>query len=449
MKKGKIIAALFAATMLLTSTLAPALNVEASEVVTSTSYIGGGTYFGSVKDVTINGTSISKLSSPLKKKVRVAKTATNKKGFTKVTKAYLAGKAKKTYEKTYDWDVDFLKEGTYTFKIKKVVQKNLYSLVYYTGKTVYTYTIRYYNGDPDDGGTLVGTTVFESDEWLSSSEVAKHVDTTKTYTEYNYSYDSNYEYYYKLCTTNNETNKQTTSSKYYVQKNDAKGNAYYISKDGKSIYAISSDLNQYVPAKLTKSGVLSYQPLTYKTVTTTSKIKVEKTYSPIVKSVKLGKSEISYGHSYEDGADSHISVNNNFLSGNSGKVKVTMGKNAKLMDIVIVTYDKNGNARYKLVGNNEKVTYGKYASTNKYLSSFGTANSEYITSDMFKKTEVLVFYKDKLNGGYVDIKSISYDSKTKSHKIIYTYKSSSSSKAETCSTSYLLYSYCYTYYFYK
>lgn len=447
MKRFKIVAAFAAAVMLFTTGLTPVTTVQADSVkITTSSYIGGYAGYSGVTDLTINGKKPT--NSSLKKSLRAAKTATRKKGVTKVTKAYTSGKAKRDYVKTYDWEIDFLKAGTYTFKYKKVHPKYTYETDLYDGYSLYTYTITYY----DTNDNPLGSSVYTTKSLPTNVNVEDYLDSTylnnANYDYYRIYQSNDFVYRYQIITTNTVADTESVSKKLFVYKEDNVGNGYYISEDGKTIYAESPDLNVYVPAKLV-SGVLSYQPLTYVTVTTTQKIKVQNTETPIIQSVKLGTASISYSSSGGDGIYSYTSTIKRFLSGTKGKVNVSMGSNSKLMDIVIETYDKDGNPVYKLVQNKKNVTYGKYAYN--YESSYSDTYSSYDnkSTGLFKETRVYVFYKDKISGGYTDIQSVKYNSKTKSYDIKYKYKSPTASKAITTTSTSLPYSYMEQYIFYK
>ncbi|MCR4674676.1 MAG: hypothetical protein K5675_06685, partial [Lachnospiraceae bacterium] len=256
---------------------------------------------------------------------------------------------------------------------------------------------------------------------------------------------------YYIQTTNNVSNKVTTGTTKYYYDYDANYNSYYVNAAGNSIFAYSSDVSAYVKAKLNTSNKLVYQPQTYKKVTTTNKIKVEKTTIPVVKEIKVGsKGKVSYKYTDADGSGTTSMTRNLYLSGKSGKVKVTMGSNSKLMDIVVGTYDKNGNMVYKVVKNNKtKVAFGNYYSGYESNSSGYYASYYSKSSSLYKPTYVYVFYKDKLNGTYTDIKSVKYNKKTKTYTIKYKYKDSTTTKAVTETASNLPSSNCMTFAFYR
>ncbi|MCR4674678.1 MAG: hypothetical protein K5675_06695 [Lachnospiraceae bacterium] len=450
MKKMKFLAALTMAAVLITSAVTPAVSVEASSTSVTTSYIGGSYSFSGVTSVQINGKNYNKLSSSLKKEVRTAKTYTAKRGFSKISSAYTAGASNVKYTKTYGVQVDFLKKGTYTIKTKSPVAKKSYNTTYGGSELSYDYTITYYDSDYN----VIGTSTFSSDDYLSYSDMPAYLDTTYTsrsdYYDYYYEYDYNDVPYYYITTYDNVSGTSTVGTDKYYEATDTVGNTYYATADGSSIYAVSPDLSVYVPATLNTSGALVYQPLSYTTVTETIKVKVAKTRTPVVSSVTLG-SKGKYSSSYEsaDGYFKSTSVNNPFLSGSKGKVTVKMGSNSKLMDIVVKTYDKNGDEVYKIYKNKKNVTFGKYAE--KYTSSYKSASYSYsyVNEGLYKETVVYVFYKDKVGGGFIDIQDISKDSKTGEYTFKYKYKYSSDDTATTATSSYLPSSYCNSYTFYK
>ena len=450
MRKFRLLAALSMAAVLVTGAVSPAVSVEAaSNTVVDSSYIGGGTGYSSVTEVTVNGKNISKLPSNLKKKLRVAKTATHKRGVIKVSNAYKAGKAKKTYVKTYNWHVDYLSAGTYTFKSKKIMPKKEYEVesYAYSSKVKYTYTFTYF----DDQYNVISTSNYTSYETLSYSEMSSVLDSSlaAVCADWDWDYDYEYEDLYRVYTVNPLTNERDQLAKYFLKKTDKNHRTYYISEDGKDIYAYSDDISAWVPAKLLATNELEYQPLNYTTVTTTEKVIVENSWVPTIKSVKLGNCEIASSEMNEDGAYTSTYVSKKHLSGSKGKLTVSTGKNTKLMDIIVKTYDKDGNEVYKLVKNKSTVTYGKYARQTSVTNSYSNSTYDSFNTDMFKDTEVYVFYKDKLNGGYTDIQKVWYDKKDACWKFKYKAKLSPDSKAVVETTSYLPSSYQASYSFYK
>ncbi|MCR5469169.1 MAG: hypothetical protein K6F37_09425 [Lachnospiraceae bacterium] len=354
MKKSKRIIALFLSLVLAVGCLLVPSNVKAATATakeTTRTVIYNSQSYSGITDITINKKSPSKVKKDktLKKAVTVTQTATDKQGFGYVDVAYTAGNIAKKYLKTKSYSIEFKKAGTYTVKYKTYYNK-------------YSYSFRYATSD------------------------------------------------YTLTTTDNLTGKQTTSAG-FTWKSDVNGNSYYENAAG-AIYAYSDDEDSYVKATLDSTGALLYQGREYGEKEVTRKVIVTGT-TPVVKKISLGNASYEYTRNVaDDKTYSYTSKIKDQLSGKKGKLSVSMGDGYAIKDIIVMTYDKDGNEVYKLVKNNKTVTFGAYAYKSEYSSSYSSQYTSYTSSTnrvstrMFKETRVYVFYKDKKTGGYTDIKKI-------------------------------------------
>lgn len=366
--------------------------------------------------VKINGKKLSKM----KKKVKAVSTGYDnyygsyrKSGYFNESVAYKAGKSKGDgyrYYKGTDYTFRFLKTGTY--KISRVNYSN-----YFGGNRVYQMVwsrSEYVNG--------------ESKNYYKLQQIS-------------YSEENGYEY------------KDVSSEEYIYMTIDAEKDgsyytdySYYQGVNNKKIYA---DGDYGITSASFKNGAdgkkhLYYDAIVVKT-TTVNAYKVVKV-SRIITSIQLGKSKYSYKDVRSGYSSNGTTTIKKFLSGKSGKVKVKMGKDYSLQSIVVVTYDKEGNEMYQLVGNNKSVTYGTYKDQASFKSSYSTYGYSHAT--MYKPTEVYVFYKDNTTKEYTKIKSIEKDADG-DYKITYERCYSDGSKSEYTNNNYLPSNYRESFIFYK
>ncbi|MBE5881979.1 MAG: hypothetical protein E7289_06725 [Lachnospiraceae bacterium] len=131
----------------------------------------------------------------------------------------------------------------------------------------------------------------------------------------------------------------------------------------------------------------------------TKKYKVVKN-SNILKSITLGKAKVTSSRTAKDnGSRSGTTVANYYLSGSSGKIKVSLNSPYKVMSIIVKTYDAEGNAVYQQVKNKGKVVFGKYVRDDSYIDSYDSKYNS-ITKDLMKETEVYIAYKNTFTGEY-------------------------------------------------
>lgn len=366
--------------------------------------------------IKINGKKLSKM----KKKVKAVSTGYDdyygsylKSSYYNESSAYKAGKSKSDgyrYYKGTDYTFRFLKTGTY--KISKVDYSNYFG--YYNVYQMVSTRSEYVNG-----------------EWQSYYKLQK----------ISYSEENGYEY------------KDVGSEEYLYKTIDVEKDAsyytdysYYQGVNNKKIYAYG---DHGITAASFKNGADGKKHLYYDAIvvkTTTVDVYKAVKESKVVTSVQLGKSK----YSYKDGRSGYstngtITVKK-FLSGKSGKVKVKMGSNYSLQSIVVVTYDKEGNEIYQLVGNNKSVTYGAYKYQYSYKSSYSTYS--YSRATMYKPTEVYVFYKNNNTKAYTKIKNIEKD-EYGDYKITYERGYEDGSKSEYTNYGYLPSNYRVSYTFYK
>ena len=385
MRIYKKIAVLAIAAALVLASLLPATPALAAQK-TGTEKSVKGTYLSTYHyvygtDLKINGKAYNKLSSAMKKKVLAKRNETDKRGFSYVKSAYTsAGSPSYKYITTYGYSIFFKKAGTYTLKYK-------------TYETVRPAEREFYYADKDE-------TIQVVDE---NGEPEKDENGDPVHPDY-----------YYLWTYNSSTYTWTTDPnvKYYL-KTDANGYEYYTNSydtAGTKIFAQNREWYSWVPATL-NDDVLTFKPLDYKVITHTETVIVKNT-DVIISSVKLGTASVTYSDQEFEGGYSYTRTVKPFLSGKSGKVVVTPAKGYKVMDIVIMTYDKDGNPVYKLVKNKKKVTFGKYKYhySYDYKSEYSDYSYGYNRTDMYKTTRVYVFYKDTATGGYTDITKIKKNS---------------------------------------
>lgn len=313
-------------------------------------------------EITASGNAVkinNKKPSKMKKKVKSVSTYYNPESFEYQTKSYFDSSSAYTtyadyelatdyatkYKSSTTYQLRFLKAGTYTIKTESYQKEDLefYYVSYDSTRGQSVYELRRWN--PVEG------------EYVKISNK-----------RFFWEYDEILGYVYK-------------------------------SEDGKTIYDDSGkgdDYSDYTQVSV-KKGVDGeyhkyYAPRNIIKVVRQEKYKVVKTSASAVKSFQLGNAK--YSSSASNGAYTYSSSSTvaPFLSGKSGKVKIKMNKNYKLMSIIMMTYDANGNEVYTQVKNNKKVTFGQYPYS--YKSSYSTR------SDLYKTTRIYVSYKNKHTGDY-------------------------------------------------
>lgn len=109
-------------------------------------------------------------------------------------------------------------------------------------------------------------------------------------------------------------------------------------------------------------------------------------------------------YAYDDVPLKALKINNksyldfDLLTGNSGKIKVTMNKGYKLKKLEYGVYNKDGSKMtYKKIKNGSKITFGKYFY--KYDYDFTSTNSSfyynYWTRGLMAPTKIRITYIDK------------------------------------------------------
>lgn len=120
----------------------------------------------------------------------------------------------------------------------------------------------------------------------------------------------------------------------------------------------------------------------------------------ILKSISLGNAKVKNSYkSTATGKSSNTYVKNQYLKGNSGKLKVALNKNFQIMSIVVVTYDAEGDPVYTQVANKGTVAYGQYAKDSSYVSDYDSKYNR-ISLKLMKETKVYIAYQNKLTGAY-------------------------------------------------
>ena len=105
----------------------------------------------------------------------------------------------------------------------------------------------------------------------------------------------------------------------------------------------------------------------------------------VVKSVKIGSTDVTKGGLYGSG----------YTSAQSGKVKFTLGDGYKLKSIKIGKYDQNGTMNYSKFKNGSKVKFGTvgYSYTREISSYYGSIGRS-LSKDMFAPTYFEITYTD-------------------------------------------------------
>lgn len=366
---------LFTVAMVISGVTAEAKIVTEKQEAYKYVHVVGDTYFvNDVSGLKINGKKYSKM----KKKVKTTVTATSPDGFSYRTKAYFrdsdsyatygdyteATTGATKYISQYDYKFRFLKTGTYTISYNEYVQEDLET--------------EYIQWDQNTRKNQYYITKYDS-----VTGENKSID-NKIYYEGN-GYDSDDQYYgYGLGT-------------------------YYVSADGKTIYARDNSWNLVtVTFKKDANGEMKayYSPVNIIKKVYKDKIKVIADNS-VVKSVQLGKSKITASAKNSNYSNSGTYTSSKFLSGKSGKLTIKMSnKNYKIMSIVVKTYDAEGKAVYAIVKNKKKLTFGANKALDSYDNGYGYA---YTRASMYKPTEVYINYSNKYTGEYSKINKIYKD----------------------------------------
>lgn len=120
----------------------------------------------------------------------------------------------------------------------------------------------------------------------------------------------------------------------------------------------------------------------------------------IVKSITLGNAKYKNTRvSTAAGKTTSTNVKNQYLKGNSGKLKIAMNNTYKITSIVVLTYDAEGDPVYTQVKNKGKVTFGQYARDDSYVSTYD-AKYNRTNLSLMKETKVYIAYQNKLTGAY-------------------------------------------------
>ncbi len=332
-----------------------------------------------------------------KKKVKSVQTATNPESTFYHTKAYFANSAAygegsaatAAYNNNYtnaikyiatgDYELRFLKTGTYKITYNTYEQENIGRI----GERIY---------DPEDK------------EYYNTSSVYDPA-TGKYYYRF-YSYDrelvlNNGELFERKQLEWTETDEDGIPETVY-------GDTYFEGVTTHAIYAYSSSEDTYVTAVIATGGDgkphVKYNPANEIKYVHTTSYKVLKTTNPVA-SIKLGKTNMYVNKSANKAYGSKASVvYRKFLKGNSGKLTVKMSnKNYKLTGILVVTYDAEGNPLYQKVGNKKTIAYGsQYLKRTRSGKDYYTGVETYseVDTSMYKPTTIYIAYQNKHTGAF-------------------------------------------------
>ncbi len=348
-------------------------------------YTVGNTYsVDHVNGLKINGKKYSKVKS----KVKTTVTGTYPEGFSYRTKAYFDRESYVTsgdYTEATEGSRKYISENSYKFRFLKT---GTYTISYnvYEGENLQPQHERW---DSETQRNLFYITKQDTDTWEW-----KRID-NKLYIE-RYGYEIDDPYYGRGLGT------------------------YYISQDGKTIYAYGEEGLTTVTFKKDAYGKeeVCYNPVNAVKKVYKDKIKVIADNS-VVKSVQLGKAKITASKKNSKYSNSGTYTSAKFLSGKSGKLTIKMSNsNYKIQSIVVKTYDAKGKAVYALVKNNKKVTFGANKALESYDNGYGYA---YTRASMYKPTEVYINYQDKFTGAYSKINKI-YKDAYGNYMVDYEYK---------------------------
>ena len=314
-------------------------NAETIDNGTVTTYVGD-SISKSTSNLKINGKAYKKQKSKVKTIV-VEKHAQNSMYRTK--DYYTTSGAYDTYSAYAAENEDeaykfYPKETTYTMIFKKAGSYKI---------SVEDYVSDFYDYEYDDYDYDNGVYVY--DIYKLDIQTGYLEDITKAYRITGYDYYDNDDY--------DISDTVTINGKTYQRAVET----YYAGFDG-SIYAYG---DEFVPAKINKCSdgrfhvrYSANKPRKVNYVTTYKVLACD----AIIKSVKLGKAKQTYSNKHKVGGYSYKATRGKFLTGNSGKLEVTMGdKNFKLGgNIIVETSDEKSRTVYNQVGNKKTVTYGNY-----------------------------------------------------------------------------------------
>ena len=286
--------------------------------------------------------------------------------------------AKKYYPRESEYQLTFMKAGSYKISYVDYYTDSYETSYKYMGDDKYGYYITKYNM-----------------QTASYDIISTYVSIPGMNGYYYDDYDEyNRRYYYDDYDESNKDNKYKASDgKTY----DKAVEPYLICPDGK-IFAYGDE--GLVPASLAKGADgklhVKYTPKKPTKYTFTKTYKILGTDS-VVKSVKLGNSKYSYSNKSKVGGYSSVIVRGKFLTGSKGKLVVTMGdKNYKNGGMLVGTYNADGGKVYTYAKNKSNVTFGD----NLYKSSYVSDSGKYgnINESMYKETDVIVAYENKASG---------------------------------------------------
>lgn len=166
---------------------------------------------------------------------------------------------------------------------------------------------------------------------------------------------------------------------------------YYVGANG-IIYGSSP----VVPAKVLKGAdgeyYLKYSANFPKKVYHRRKVIVKK-YDGVVKSIKLGKASKVFSKKYKYDGYTSTSTEGKFLTGNSGKLTVTMAdKKYKFGGAVVATNDAEGRDIYTPAKNKSTVAFDNNYAKSTYENDDKSIG--HYKTGLFKSTNVYVAYKD-------------------------------------------------------
>ena len=350
-------------------------NAETIDEDTVTTYVGDSLNL-TTSELKINGKSYKKVKSKIKTKITGKNSQYSKyrtKDYFDSEKAYSSSNdyqadngsaAYKYYPKTSDYFLVFKKAGTY--KISQVSYERD------------EYVSRY-----NDGKECI----------MKYNRVTGEYDPVTTYTyvpsRTSY-YDDDYDEVY---TSSSEKTYKAKDGKTYN-----KADSYYYAGANGVIYAYGDD--GLTTAKVLKGAdgeyYLKYSANKPKKVTYRTTYKVLAN-DGVVKSVKLGKATQSYNNKHKVGGYTTKITKGKFLTGNSGKLVITMAdKNYKLGGVVVTTVDEKGNRIYAPTANKKTVTFSNNVYSQKYENDNKTYGNG--SSDIYKSTTITVAYKNSIKG---------------------------------------------------
>ena len=288
---------------------------------------------------------------------------------------YEAYESENAYEAEHGYEAFkfFPKETTYTMIFKKAGTYKISTEVYVSD----SYDHEYYDYDDENDVYIYTISKYNivDQEWEEITQAYEIYG----YDEYNYMDES------EISPT------VTIAGKTYTRAVEN----YFAGFDG-SIYAYG---REFVPAKVNKAADGKYhvrysanKPRKVNFITTYKVLPTD----GVFKSVKLGKVSQTYNEKEKIGGFSYKATRGKFLTGNSGKLVVTMAdKNYKLGGVIVRTVDEKSNYVFAHSGNKKTITYGNnlYNKFSDYKFDDGTATG-YSKLDPFKITRLYLPYTD-------------------------------------------------------